>query len=218
MKKQFGVWKKGMVAVSCLALLGGTALNASANDTVSASVNALAGLSPVLSLTCTDVNFGVWRVPVRSAGGTTTVTLSVSANTSAGATTATSGGNTTGVAAASGYNVPNAAVCTVNGSNNPSQTIITAIANNAALTFGASNHNNLNNPSQVVSGMSADLALGGAGVAINTSGAGTFRVVGVLSIPETIAANNYGGYRTSTGGSGGEGNAATVTVTDTLLQ
>jgi len=209
--------KKSLAAIGCAALLGLTGVNASANDTVSASVNALAGLSPVLSLACTDVNFGVWRVPVRSSGGTTSVTLTVSANTSGGSTTATSGGNTTGVALASGYNVPNAGVCTVNGSNNPSQTIQTGIDNNVALTFGASNHNNLNNPQQVVSGMAADLTLGGAGVAINTQGAGSFRVTGVLTIPEGIAETNYGGYRTSTGGTDGEGNAATVTVTDAVL-
>lgn len=187
---------------------------AQAADTVTASVNAKAGLSPVLSLTCDDVNFGVWRVPVRNSGGTTTVTLTVSANTAAGSTTATSGGNNTNVALASGYQVPAAATCSVAGSNNPAQTIQTAISNNTALSFGASNHNNLNNPAQVAS-LAADLTLGGTGVAISGTGDGTFRVTGVLTIPQAITVNNYGGYKTQTGGVGGAGNAATVTVTDT---
>lgn len=207
---------KLLAAALSTALLSG-ALQAHANDTVSANVNAVAGISPVLSLTCNNVNFGVWRVPVRSSGGSTTVTLSVSANNSAGATTAATGGNTTGVAIASGYNVPNAATCTVNGSNNPSQTIQTSIANNTGLIFGTSNHNNLSNPQQTAS-LSADLTLGGAGVQIGSTGSGTFRVTGVLTIPQTIVAENYGGYSTSSANMPDEsvGNSATVTVTDAL--
>lgn len=194
------------------------AVPAQAQDTVSANVNAVAGISPVLSLTCNDVNFGVWRVPVRSSGGTTAITLTVSANNSSGSTTATSGGNTTGVALASGYNVPNAATCTVNGSNNASQTIQSAISSNTGLKFGSSNHNNLNNPSQVAA-LTADLTLGGTGVVIGSTGAGTFRVTGVLTIPQTIAADNYGGYSTRSANMPDEsvGNAATVTVTDAKI-
>ncbi len=185
------------------------ASQANANDTKTAPVGAIAGLSPVLSLTCTNVNFGVWRVPVRSSGGATTVTLTVSANNASGSTTATTGGNTTNVAAASGYEVPNAATCTVSGSNNATDTIQTAIADNTGLNFGISNHNNLTAP-VATAALTADLALGGTGVLINSTGSGTFRVVGVLSIPETIVQDNYGGYATSTAE-----NSATVTVTDT---
>lgn len=194
------------------------AVPAQAQDTVSANVNAIAGISPVLSLTCNDVNFGVWRVPVRSSGGTTAITLTVSANNSSGSTTATSGGNTTGVALASGYNVPNAATCTVNGSNNASQTIQSAISNNTGLKFGSSNHNNLNNPSQLAT-LTADLTLGGTGVVIGSTGAGTFRVTGVLTIPQTITADNYGGYSTRSANMPDDsvGNAATVTVTDAKI-
>lgn len=188
---------------------------AQAADTVTASVNARAGVSPVLSLTCNDVNFGVWRVPVRTGGSATTITLTVSANSAAGATTATVGGQATWVSFASGYQVPDAALCTVAGATKHSATIQTAISDNTGLTFGASNHNNLNNPVQVAS-LSANLSLGGIGVAIDSNGAGTFRVVGVLSIPATITVNNYGGYKTQTGGAGGAGNAASVTVTDVI--
>lgn len=198
------------LAVVCAFAVGA---NQAAADTVTATVNAKAGLSPVLSLTCTDVNFGVWRVPVRSAGGVTTIVLTVSANNSTGATTATIGGNSTTVAAASGYEVPEAALCTVNGSNNISATIQNAIANNTGLTFGPSAHNNLKNPNTAAS-LSAELSLAGSGVAISATGNGTFRVIGTLTIPETIVEQNYGGYSTRSGGTEGEGNAATVTVTD----
>jgi len=212
---------KKFTAMKIAALAGAMMLvpaAVSAQDTVSANVNAVAGISPVLSLTCNDVNFGVWRVPVRSSGGTTAITLTVSANNSAGSTTATSGGNTTGVALASGYNVPNAATCTVNGSNNASQTIRSAISNNTGLLFGSSNHNNLNNPSQVAP-LTANLTLGGTGVVIGSTGSGTFRVTGVLTIPQNIAADNYGGYSTRSANMPDEsvGNAATVTVTDALV-
>jgi len=192
------------------------ATQANANDTVSATVNAKAGLSPVLSLTCSDVNFGVWRVPVRSTGGATTITLDVSLNTSAGATTPSVGGNTTNVAAASGYEVAEAAICSVNGSNNISKTIRTAITGNTGLSFGPSTHNNLKNPNTTAS-LSADLSLYEPGVAINAIGSGTFRVVGVLTIPETIAQIHYGGYSTRSGGLDSQGNSATVTVTDALF-
>lgn len=210
MKKKFLIFASAATAM--------IAVPAQAQDTVTANVNAVAGISPVLSLTCNDVNFGVWRVPVRSSGGTTTVTLTVSANNSSGSTTATSGGNTTGVALASGYNVPNAATCTVNGSNNASQTIRSAISSNTGLIFGSSNHNNLNNPSQVAA-LSADLTLGGTGVVIGSTGSGTFRVTGVLTIPQAITADNYGGYSTRSANMPDEsvGNAATVTVTDALV-
>ena len=205
--------KQSLIVLLCTVFLGASALNAAA-DTISASVNALAGLSPVLSLTCDDVNFGVWRVPVRSTGGATTVTLTVDNNNASGSTTATLGTNTTGVAQASGYLAPDAAVCTVSGSNNPSSTIQTAITNNTALQFGASQHNNLSNPNSVAA-LSADLALGGGGVAVDTNGSGTFRVVGVLTIPETIDAVNYGGYASANASGGAD--SATVTVTDTAL-
>lgn len=201
---------KNKLMAAVLAATALSALPAQAQDTVSTTVNARAGLSPVLSLACDRVNFGVHRVPIRATGGVTTISLAVSANNASGATTATTGGNTTNVAAASGFEVPAAAICTVNGSNNVSSTIQSAISQNTGLNFGASNHNNLNNPAQVAA-LTADLSLAGAGVTINSVGAGTFRVTGVLTIPEVITAENYGGYSTVTAE-----NSATVTVTDAL--
>ncbi len=178
-----------------------------AADSVVASVDATAGLSPVLSMTCDSVNFGVWRIPTRSTGGTTTITLTVSSNTAAGTTTATPGGNTTGAGLAAGYLPPLAATCTVSGSNNLSSTIQTAITGATNLPFGPSAHNTLSVPATLAS-MRANLALAGTGVAINGSGTGTFRVVGVLTVPETIVSGNYGGYRTE--------DAAQVLASDTL--
>ncbi len=192
-------------------LLAATTLAATpahaAADSVVASVDATAGLSPVLSMTCDSVNFGVWRIPTRTTGGTTTITLTVSSNTAAGTTTATPGGNTTGAGLAAGYLPPLAATCTVSGSNNLSSTIQTSIAGATNLSFGPSAHNTLSVPAALAS-MRANLALAGTGVVINGSGTGTFRVVGVLTVPETIVAANYGGYRTE--------DAAQVLASDTL--
>jgi hypothetical protein len=48
-------------------------------------------------------------------------------------------------------------------------------------------------------------------VAVDAQGDGAFRVVGVLTIPETIVLANYGGYQTGTGTTVG---GATVSFTD----
>jgi hypothetical protein len=54
----------------------------------------------------------------------------------------------------------------------------------------------------------ADLALADNARVLVSAGAGSFRVVGTLTIPETIVAGNHGGYQTK-----GEG---MITVTDAL--
>lgn len=184
-----------MAAVLAATTLAAAPAQAQSADAVIASVDALAGLSPVLSMTCDSVNFGVWRIPTRTSGGTTTITLTVSANNSTGVTTATPGGNTTGAGLAAGYTAPVAATCTVSGSNNLSKTIQTSIAGATNLPFGPSAHNNLSTPATLAT-MTANLSLGGTGVVINGTGTGTFRVVGVLTVPQTIVTGNYGGYAT----------------------
>jgi hypothetical protein len=181
------------------------------NTTVTASVNARAGLAPLFAVACDPVNFGVWRVPIRSGGATTLITLTVSANTAAGATTGTATGNTTNVSLNTDYDLPEAGICRVVGATTVSKTITTAITNNTNLGFIASNHESLATPSALAA-LSADLALAGTGVVIDTAGAGAFRVTGVLTIPATIVVGNYGGYQTGTGTTAG---GATVSVTDT---
>lgn len=179
-------------------------------STITASVNARAGLSPVLSVTCDAVNFGVWRVPIRTNGGITTITLTVSANTAAGVSTGTPSGNTTNVSLDSRYLPPSAATCTVLGSRPINSTLPTAITGNTNLSFIASNHESLPTPTTLAP-LTADLALAGTGVAVDALGGGAFRVTGVLTIPEVIAAANYGGYQTGTGTTVG---GATVSFTD----
>ena len=184
-------------------------VQAKAADSGTASVNATAGLAPVVIVSCTDVNFGVWRIPNRTTGGATTVTLTVSGNTAGATTTATAGGNTTRVALASGYVAPTAATCAVSGIMTQLSTVQTAISSNTGLGFTTSTQEGLDAP-VTLAALSANLALGGTGVYIDTNGEGAFRVTGVLTIPTVINANHYGGYKTT------GVNAARVTVTDAI--
>ena len=70
--------KKTAVALAMLATAGSSSVFAA---TTTANIDATAGLQPVLSVTCTPVKFGVWRIPTRSSGGTTTITLSTISDT-----------------------------------------------------------------------------------------------------------------------------------------
>lgn len=206
---------KAVLAAAIAATMIGAPSAASAQDSREATVQARAGIVPVLNLVCTPVNFGVWRMPIRSTGGTTTVTLTVASGDQATAlTTATATGNVASVALASGYQAPDAARCTVSGATKLNQTIQTSIRDNTNLLFGASTHDNLMNPGTPAS-LLANLSLATTGVAIDNNGTGVFRVAGVLTLPQTIAQANYGGY--STQGAPEGPTAATVTVTDALI-
>jgi hypothetical protein len=196
-------------AAVAMGTLAAISMQAQGADTGTASVNAIAGLAPVITISCTDVNFGVWRIPSRSSGGATTITLTTATNTAAAATTAAATGNTTSVALASGFVAPTAATCSVSGIMNKSATVQTSIASNTGLTFATSNHESLAHPTALAD-LRANLSLEGTGVVIDASGVGAFRVGGVLTIPNVIDASHYGGYKTN------GVNAALVTVTDQI--
>ncbi|MEY4978536.1 MAG: hypothetical protein RLZZ352_806 [Pseudomonadota bacterium] len=158
-----------------------------------------------MTLTCLDVNFGVWTVPSGDRGGSSTVTLTVSSPDSATATTtATLGGTTTGLARVGA--APVAGACKVDGAWN---TLAITIANNTGKNFVASNHPVANGaaklPVTANTGVVADLTLSTAAPSINASSEAYFWVTGVLTIPNNVVAANYGGYRAQT--------PATVTAT-----
>jgi hypothetical protein len=174
----------------------------SASDTVDAKV----GIQPAMELICTDVSFGVWRIPART-GAATTITL----DRDTGAVTAT--GNTTRVA----QSTSNASwlhergTCTLSGSTaaNGAAVAIT-MTGSTAMSFDAANATTtgfvgLNAPTTSVSGMQATLNAA-TSVNLSTGGTATFYVGGVLTIPGTIVSGNYGGYKTTT--------PATVTAND----
>jgi hypothetical protein len=182
------------------------ALPAHAQLTVNTAVNARVGLARLTYIECEGVDFGLWRVPTRNTGGATFINLTVSANDVTGVTTASPSGNAISVSQDSGH-PPRAGICRVFNVETVSSTLRTSIWQNVAMHMGGLPL--YGHPAPTIQALVvADLALGGAGVAIDAMGDGSFRVVGTLTIPETIVAANYGGYQTT-----GE---AMVSVTDGL--
>lgn len=170
------------------------------------SVNVIAGLSPVLKLTCSDVNFGVWRVPAGDRAGVTTVTLRVNGDLQAAQTTPELGGTQINVSLATGYQVPAAGYCKLEGSNGYlGSTALASISGATGMTFTTSNHDNLKVP-VTAAGVTADLGLSTTAPVVTDLGEAHFRVVGVMTIPNNLVRANYGGYRAVT--------AATVSVSD----
>ncbi len=191
-----------ILAVTALTSLAATsAMAESASDTVDAT----AGLQPALELSCTDVSFGVWRVPIRSAGGATTITLDKANDT------VTAGGNTTRVAQSmSDASWTHArGECTLSGSTAADETAATlSIADNVDMAFAAA--------AAAATGYAGLDAATAAATLLATldipetatisSGSTSFYVGGTLTIPETIIADNYGGYKTTA--------AATISAND----
>ena len=191
---------------AAVAVLAAFASSNSFAETASDTVDAKAGIQPAMELVCTDVSFGVWRIPART-GAATTITL----DRATGAVTAT--GNTTRVA----QSTSNASwlhergTCTLSGSTaaNGAAVAIT-LTGSTAMSFDAANATTtgfvgLNAPTTAVTGMQATLDAP-ATVTLGAGGTATFYIGGVLTIPGTISANNYGGYKTTT--------SATVTAND----
>lgn len=197
---------KKVLQLSAIAALTALAANGARAETASDSVDATAGLQPALELSCTDVSFGVWRVPVRASGsGTTTITLDASNDS------VTPGGNTTRVAQSQSDAswAHSRGTCTLSGSlaNEETSAAITITGNtNMAFTganAAASGYVGLAAPTTAAA-LTATLSVP-PNVTIS-GGAASFHVGGVLTIPQAIVADNYGGYKTSA--------AADITVDD----
>jgi hypothetical protein len=161
--------------------------------TTTADIDATAGLQSVLSMTCTPVRFGVWKVPVRSGGTTTAIEVGTASDT------AFASGNTTGgvaMSATAGYGSARG-VCTVTGSSAPDATAMTISIPTATTNLAsdsASLFTGLLAPTTAVTGMTAVLT---ANLTSSiTSGGTTFFVGGTLTIPAIIVAANYGAYKT----------------------
>jgi hypothetical protein len=179
---------------------------AQTTNTVNASVNATAGIERLFELDCHGVDFGSWYVPLRRTGGQTFITLSVDVNDQTGATTGTVSGNTNLVSLESRY-PPKAGTCYITGSESVPLSLKTSISQNLALTMGGLNLYGKPSPS-VPAVMLCDLALVDNARVPVTAGRGSFRVVGTLTIPETIVIGNHGGYQTQ--------NHAYINVSDAL--
>lgn len=188
---------KKILSLSTIAALTALAATGVRAEVASDSVDATAGLQPALELSCTDVSFGVWRVPVRSGGGTTTITLDRDANTAA------ESGNTTRVAKSESDIswAHSRGTCTLSGSTAAVETAVDiSISGNEEMAFAgaaaqATGYANLNAPATAAT-LTATLNAP-TSVTIQNDGTASFYVGGVLTIPATIVADNYGGYKTT---------------------
>lgn len=165
-------------------------------EAVTNSVDARAGLAPALEMTCTPVSFGVWRVPVRAGGAVTTITLDASTNA------VTAGGNLTRVAQSLsvGSWIHSRGTCTMSGSTAANATnATTGITGATAMAFSAANAAATGYVGLVAAPVAAALVatLTVGSTSAISSGATTFYVGGVLTIPTTIVVDNYGGYKTT---------------------
>lgn len=189
---------KKILSLSTIAALTALAATGAHAEIASDSVDATAGLQPALELSCTDVSFGVWRVPVRSGGTETTITLTTLSDA------AVAGGETTRVAQ-SESDVSWAAsrgACTLSGSTAAVETAVDiSISGNEEMAFAgaaaqATGYANLPAPTATAA-LTATLELPSSPVTIQNDGTASFYVGGVLTIPATIVADNYGGYKTT---------------------
>ena len=187
MKKQFN--NITLAAVTALVVIGGSSPTWAAS--ASADIEAIAGIQPLVSLDCTPINFGVWRVPVRASGGVTTVTLAATS----GATAALSGNTTSVSASTKSGHAATPGVCTFTGSAAPDGTAVALTTQTGAadMTGDGTAYIGIAAPASAVLSMGATLTTP-TGVT-TTAGASTFYVGGVLEIPSVITAANYGGYK-----------------------
>ena len=183
-----------ILAVAALTSLVATSAMA---ETASDTVDAKAGLQPALELSCSDVSFGVWRVPIRTSGGTTTITLDRSTDTVAAS------GNTARVAQSlSDVSWTHSrGECTLSGSTAADEAEATiSISDNTNMPFvpAAAASTGYVGLDQATQGASLTCTLDAPATVAIASGSATFYVGGTLTIPQNIIADNYGGYKTST--------------------
>lgn len=192
-----------------LILLSASQLSSNAwAEVASDTVDAKMGLQPAMELVCTDVSFGVWRIPIRT-GAATIITL----DRNTGTITAT--GNTSRVAQSTA-NVSwlhERGTCSLTGSTAATGSAVSiSLSNSSAMAFDAANANTtgfvgLNAPTTAVTGMQATLSAPSI-INLSAGGTATFYIGGELTIPGTIVSSNYGGYKTTA--------PATVTADDSV--
>ncbi|MGL5757277.1 hypothetical protein [Plesiomonas sp.] len=157
-----------------------------------ATVNAYAGIAPVLTLTCTDLNFGVWKVSVGSRSAATTITLA--ADSSGTATSSDSG-----VALAKGYSPAAAGACDISGSVAPDGTqALVSMSSNTNIEFVGQANTKF---ASTIAKPTADADLRANVTASTTTpvisnGVSRFYLGGELTIPNNLSKSNYGGYVT----------------------
>lgn len=181
--------------VAAHTLLFSSAVASGQTNEQAAQINAVAGVAPILSVVCSDVDFGVWRIPVRDAPGQTKVTLAYS-NSGSPTTIATLSEHVAEVAQASTFGQANVGTCTVSGSQHPGQRIGVSILGTGELVLAPASKSRLPPAAQKAQGISVSLRLSEPTVLIGQDGRGVFTVVGDFMIPARIRSENHGGYST----------------------
>ncbi len=194
----------------CAALLAGSLATTAQADTTSTTVQVFAGLAPVMVLTCTDVNFGVWHASLGTrTGGAATITLNNTNQVSLSV-----GSAAAEVSLSSAFLGPRTGICDVTGSKVTSGTgaaSLNAAATGAFVTNGGTGFNSevLAAPGTAVASFTYALVVSNLTPVITAQGTAQFKVRGTMSIPDGLIPANYGGYK---------GAAITVTFDDTQAQ
>ncbi|MBN2644308.1 MAG: hypothetical protein JXR59_02420 [Desulfuromonadaceae bacterium] len=183
--------KKLMATLAVAALSFGIFAGTAVAETTTDTIDVYAGVSSVMELNCTDLNYGVWIVPTGSRGNTTVVTLTSDNNTSI------TSGSSTGIALSANYAAPAASSCTVTGSTaadgTTGQVNFTGTGTFVANTGGTGfNAESIPAPSAALT--TFYYALAHTTPTAMSSGATSFTVHGTINIPDGLTTANYGGY------------------------
>ena len=202
-----------MLVLLVLILLPGSIYAETATD----DIDVYSGLAPVMTLTCTDLNFGVYQIARgdRGTGGVTTVTLSWVADSFNGGYMFSIGYTNPGtdmiaLSDKPEYADPAPAVCTVSGSQASNTSIAITSSPTGAFHFAETAGNpfaaTLDIPVSAVGTMVGVMTVP-ATVALDANGSGSFVITGAVQIPNNLSAGNYGSYK---------GPAVTISVDDGL--
>jgi len=186
----------------CAAVVAASLATTAQAETANTTVEVYAGLASVMELTCSDVNFGVWRVPTGtrtgSSSGATTITLN-----DADSATVTAGSSDK-VALSNAWTAPKTGTCNVTGSARTDGGSGTASLSDASGNFATSvgtgfENESIDAPSTPLSEGSFTYALTLSSTTPEISGTGTsaFTIQGTMSIPDNLVADNYGGYKSA---------------------
>ena len=183
--------KKLLATLAVAALPFGIFAGTAAAETATDTVDVYAGLAPVLELSCTDVNFGVWRVPTGDRGDTNTITLAANNNT-----TVQGSGMSTRIALSTTYNSepPFAGSCTVAGSNaadDAEGSAFLSVTSGTLIGTTGNSYSSQNTAPTDAAILTYTLAVSDATPAIS-SGAASFNITGVMTIPQVLVVANYG--------------------------
>ena len=186
----------------CAAVVAASLATTAQAEEASTTVNVYAGLASVMELTCSDVSFGVWRVPTGSrAGGTTTITL-----VEGGTASTTTGGDGVALSVAHVSHAPKAGECTVSGSSKVSGDGAANIGGGIAditgsfVAAGADDEffTGLKVPTTALTALNYTLRLSNYTPTVTGSGGTIFKVFGEMVIPNDLGSSNYGGYKAGT--------------------